>query len=79
MSRPDERTWIKVGDSPRRYELAYHNSPPGPDVHGSLAYVEEEPAGWWRWEDYRRHDSGSCPDRAAAQAAAEQALEATHA
>lgn len=37
-----ERTWIKVGEDPLRYEYGREGGPQGPEVVDQLAYVEEE-------------------------------------
>lgn len=71
-----ERTWIKVGEDPYRYEDGRENpDPAGPLVTDQLAYVEEEKhSPYFRWETYTDpHEEGAAPDVEAAQ---EKALEA---
>jgi len=63
------RTWIKVGDDPYRYEYGRENSDPfGPPITDQLAYVEQEDSGYFRWETYTSpHEKGAKPDRMQAQ------------
>ena len=69
-----DRSWIKVGDDPYRFEYGRENSDPtGPAIVDQLAYVEEERSGYFRWETYTNpHEKGAKPDRMQAQ---EKALE----
>ena len=69
-----DRSWIKVGENPFRFEYGRKNdSPRGPRMRDQLAYVEEERSGYFRWETYTDpHEKGAKPDREQAQ---EKALE----
>lgn len=71
-----DRSWIKVGDDPYRFEYGKENdSPRGPHVKDQLAYVEEERSGYFRWETYTDpHETGAKPDRVQAQEKAEDVL-----
>ena len=70
-----ERTWIKVGEDPLRYEYGRKGGPQGPEVVDQLAYVEEESrSAYFRWETYGEHASGAEPSREEAQEAAVEAL-----
>ena len=61
------RKWIEVGTDPLRYEYGR-----GGAVHGRpadvLAYVEQEPSGYFRWAVYRgTNDPKAAPDLDTAQ------------
>jgi hypothetical protein len=74
--RPVPRAWIRVGPDPLRYEYGRRNpSPDGPPIMDALAYVQQEPSGYVRWETYTApHVTGAEPSRTAAQDAALAAL-----
>lgn len=69
-----DRSWIKAGDDPYRYEYGRGNpNPLGAPIKDQLAYVEQERSGYFRWETYTDpHEKGAAPDRMQAQ---EKALE----
>ena len=71
-----ERTWIKVGPDPLRYEYGRENpDPTGAPITDQLAYVEEERSSYFHWETYTDlNHKGAAPDRKKAQAKAEAAL-----
>ncbi len=78
---PDEsdsdRSWIKAGDDPLRFEYGRESETPGaPPIIDQLAFVEEEKhSSYFHWETYTSHEKGAKPSREEAQTAAVEALE----
>lgn len=71
-----DRSWIKAGEDPLRYEYGRENdNSNAPPIKDQLAYVEEEEhSPYFHWETYTSHDKGAKPSREEAQVAALQAL-----
>jgi hypothetical protein len=71
-----DRSWIKVGEDPYRFEYGRENpNPNGPPIIDQLAYVEEEKhSPYFHWETYTDHEKGAAPSREEAQASALDAL-----
>ena len=71
-----DRSWIKVGNDPHRFEYGRENpNPSGPSIIDQLAYVEEEKhSSYFHWETYTDHEKGAAPSREEAQALALDAL-----
>lgn len=70
------RSWLKVGSAPLRYEFGRENpDSSGPPIIDQIAYVEEEKhSSYFRWETYTNHDKGAEPSRKEAQEADIRAL-----